>query len=281
MEMLPFARLSTIFQGKKWTEIYGSNIVFDKFCRLLDNLSEQQRNLILELTDRYTWMSYNEFIYRLIKVFNSIENDKLQALKRIVLFPVMKPEDEAVTKSGHAVLYLIQGIIPFLIGYKHITFGKIEEYDKITSNSFTISEDVAIFLIDDYLGSNETIKATIDKILTNSNIRRDNLYIISISAQKESLDFINSLGISVYTDHFSKKGISDYYSSPLLEENITIMLEIEKLITGNHFSFGYRNSEALITLIRTPDNTFPIFWKEYKKNGIKFEAPFARVQFNL
>lgn len=126
------------------------------------------------------------------------------------------------------------------------------------------------------MGSGETIKATLTEILKNRNIKQNKIYIISISAQKESLDYINSLGISIYTEHLSRKGISDYYSSPLLEEKTKIMIEIEKLIPGNHFSFGYKRSEALITLMRTPNNTFPIFWKEYKKNGDKFEAPFSR-----
>jgi hypothetical protein len=57
---------------------------------------------------------------------------------------------------------------------------------------------------------------------------------------------------------------------------LSIMTEIEKLIPGNHFSFGYNQSEALITLMRTPDNTFPIFWKEHKKSGEFYDAPFSR-----
>ena len=57
------------------------------------------------------------------------------------------------------------------------------------------------------------------------------------------------------------------------------MLRIEKMIpAGSFFSLGYNDSEALVTLLRTPDNTFPIFWKEYKKNGKKFEGPFSRTE---
>jgi hypothetical protein len=77
--------------------------------------------------------------------------------------------------------------------------------------------------------------------------------------------------------YLSKKGISDYYHSPIREEKTRIMKEIEKLIRmKKRFSLGYNSSEALFTLIKTPNNTFPVFWKEYKKNGVIFEAPFQR-----
>ena len=278
MDLLLISKLYRIFSGKNWYSKEGHEFVFDNFCQLLLNLAEPQRDLIIELAERYTWITFSEYTGRLIDALQKVENEKLQSLKRIVLFPIMKPEDEGITKSGHAVLYLMQGLIPHLQGYKHIAFKKIETFKEIADDSFTINADEAIFLLDDYLGSGETIQTTLNKILKNRKIELSNLCIISISAQKECLDFIKSLGISVYTAHLSKKGISDYYSPPLLEEKSQIMLEIEKLIPGNHFSFGYNNSEALITLTRTPDNTFPIFWKEYKKDGVKFEAPFLRYQ---
>ncbi len=278
MDILPITKLYTIFNEKKWNDNDGNEIVFNNFCKLLENLSETQRDLIIELAERYTWITYNEYNSQLIKILERIENEKLKSLKRIVLFPIMKPEKKRETKSGNAVLYMVQALIPFLQGYKHITFNKIETFEEITADSFKINDDEAIFLLDDYLGSGETIESTLTEILKNKKIKLSNLYIISISAQKESLDYINSLGISIYTEHLSEKGISDYYSPPALEEKTNIMLEIEKLIPGNHFRFGYNGSEALITLIRTPDNTFPIFWKEYKKKGEKYEAPFSRYQ---
>jgi len=276
MNALSFSKLYRIFIDKKWNEKDGNKIVFDKFCQLLSNLSEVERNLIIELTERYTWITYSEYSHHLTNVFNKIEDEKLKSLKRIILFPIMRPEDERKTKSGHEVLYAVYAFKPFLQRYKHIIFTKIETFEEITADSFTIRENEAIFLVDDYLGSGETIKATLDEILKNRNIKPNNLSVISISAQKESFDYIKSLGISVYTDHVSRKGISDYYSQPILEEKVAIMLKIEKLIPKNRFRFGYNRSEALITLMRTPNNTFPIFWKEYKKNGSVFAAPFSR-----
>lgn len=41
------------------------------------------------------------------------------------------------------------------------------------------------------------------------------------------------------------------------------------------YSLGFKESESLISLLRTPDNTFPIFWNNYKKN-INLRPPFPR-----
>jgi hypothetical protein len=51
------------------------------------------------------------------------------------------------------------------------------------------------------------------------------------------------------------------------------MKDIEKKINiRGEFSLGYKQSESLISMIRTPNNTFPVFWE---KNDF-FKPPFER-----
>lgn len=276
MNVTDIAKLYNIFHDKRWHDNQGHEIVFSNFCNLLANLTEEQRQLIIELAERYTWITYAEYQGKIINAFKKVEDDKLKSLKKIFLFPVMKPEDEDRTKSGHLLLYLLRAFHQLLPEYKHINFVEFESYENLTEANFTIQDGEAIFLLDDYLGSGETIKATLDKIFLNRKIEPRHLNVIAIASQLETFEFIQSIGIAIYADHIARKGISDYYTSPLLEEKTQIMLEIEKLIPIKHFSFGFNESEGLITLARTPDNTFPIFWKEHKKNNEKFEAPFAR-----
>ena len=134
----------------------------------------------------------------------------------------------------------------------------------------------SVFLLDDYLGSGETISATVKEIYKNRNTQPKHLNVISIASQFASIEFLEKINLKYYTELITKKGISDNYKTPDLELKIKLMQEIEELIPVNHFKFGYNDSEALITLMRTPDNTFPIFWKEHKFNGEVYEAPFSR-----
>ena len=73
------------------------------------------------------------------------------------------------------------------------------------------------------------------------------------------------------------KGISDFYTSEDLADKQCIMKQIEDRIHKvEKYRFGYEGSEALITLIKTPNNTFPVFWKDYKTKDGDIKAPFSR-----
>jgi hypoxanthine-guanine phosphoribosyltransferase len=276
MDIATVIKLYGIFDKNKWHKNDGHDIVFENFCKLLLNLSEEQRCLLLELTERYLWITFSEYNSRLLELFEKIEQEKINVIRKIVLFPIMRPEDVDKTKSGHIMLYAAKGIKPMLNRYKDIEFNQIESFENISQTKFSLKDGEYIFLLDDYLGSGETIKSTIEMILKNRSIAPSKLNVLSIAAQKDSIDFLDQCNISYYIHTIRNKGISDYYEEPELREKIRIMEEIEKLIPNNHFKFGYNESEALITLIKTPDNTFPIFWKEHKKDSVKYDAPFSR-----
>lgn len=38
---------------------------------------------------------------------------------------------------------------------------------------------------------------------------------------------------------------------------------------------GYANTESLVAMIKTPNNTFPVYWYKHKKNSY---APFVRKE---
>lgn len=277
MEFAPLFKLFNIFVKNKWTEYKQYESVLENFGTLLMNLTESQRNLILELTERYSWIGSNEYNGKLINVLNSIEDEKLKKCKRIIVFPIMKPEDEDQIKSSHAILYMIRGLVPFLNQYEDIEIIELIKYDDINNENFCPRDTDIIFLVDDYLGSGETIETTLNKVLTNRSIDLKHLNVVTVASQNDTIMFLRDKGIPIYYDHIERKGITDYYEPHIASENRNIMLEIEKLVpASNFFSLGYNQSEALITLIRTPDNTFPVFWKDHRKNGKEYKAPFPR-----
>lgn len=270
-------KLNKIFKTNKWTEKDVDEFVFDNFCKLIDNLDNNQRRLIIELTEKYKWISYNDYNSKILSTINSISEDKLIDTNTIYLFPIIKKEDEGKFKSGQFLLYQIKSFKKHLNKFSNIAFKYISKFEDL--NNIKLLKNDLLFLIDDYIGSGETLNYCLDEIKLNHNLTKDKIYIITLAIQNEIYDKIKGDGISIYSDCIVNKGITDNYNSPILEEKIQIMLEIEKMIPGgSHFSFGYNQSEALITLLRTPDNTFPIFWKQYKKGSVKFEAPFSREE---
>ncbi|MAP55126.1 MAG: hypothetical protein CL605_09510 [Altibacter sp.] len=270
-------KLYALFADKKWNEIEGNKKVFENFCKLTDNLTQEQTDLIFELTERYKWITYNEYNSRLTNILKTIYQDYGENTKKIYLFPIIKPEDEEKIKSGNNIIYMIRGIKPFIEDYDKIKFEELNKFELLIEDKLKLKENEILLLVDDYVGSGETLKATLTEVFKNSTLVNDKIIVASIILQDDSLKFLNNIGIKSYSSDTVIKEISQFYKSPALEEKIKIMEEIEKLIPGgSNFSFGYEQSEALVTMIRTPDNTFPIFWKEHRKNGEKFKAPFPR-----
>lgn len=270
------SKLYGIFSDKNWVSRENHKYVFEQYCTLLEHLNSHQQKLILELTSRYVWLSSNEYVSSLIRLLNKIPENNIVDYKMIYLFPIMRPEDEKNVKSGHHFVYLFKSF-----GVMNCQERKHIKYEIITSFAdlarLRLKSNEYLFLVDDFIGSGETINSTLVNVYDNPTIERNNIKIISLVAQYDVIDDINSKdNIEYFVDILYKKGISDYYESPVKEEMVKIMETIESLIPHNHFSFGYNQSEALVTMARTPDNTFPIFWSEYKINGKTYSTPFSR-----
>jgi len=146
MNPTTFARLYSIFNAKRWHDKEMHDVVFSNFCELLGNLNEKQQNLLLELAERYTWLTFAEYQAKLVHIFNTIiPDEEINNLTKIILFPVMKPSDEEKTKSGHGVLIILRGVRPFFTRYNHLAFQEIETYDKLEL-PFNINDNERIFL---------------------------------------------------------------------------------------------------------------------------------------
>lgn len=276
MNIENYQKLYKIFSDKDWhSKKEFNNTVFSNYCKLLSNLTENQQNLIIELTERYEWLSFAEYNATLIKIFNKIPIEEVSKTTKIYFFPVMRKKEEEKTKSGHGILFMLRGIRPFLENFSHIEFKYVEKFDDFGSD-INLSENEYIYLLDDFLGSGSTLDSTIQE-LKKYSIPLGKINVISIATHNQSIDYMNENNIKHYTEIITQKGISEYYTNEEEKsEKISIMDQIEKLIPTKRYNFGYGKSEALITLYRTPNNTFPIFWHDHIKNDETFKAPFPR-----
>lgn len=145
MDIKIIQKLYSVFQEKNWTSKEDNKFVFDQFCHLLLNLKEEERELIIELTERYTWITMSEYNSRLKRIFNQVEEDQLDKMKNIFLFPIMKPEDEEKTKSGHTILYMIRAIRPMLSRYAKKSFIEYEKFENFSSENFAPKKGIPFF----------------------------------------------------------------------------------------------------------------------------------------
>lgn len=271
-----FFRLMDIFKLKHW-DIDDNlvNKVFEKFCHRLSDLnSDEKRDLILDLTEKYTWIQikmYESYYFGAFKeLFKSYEwkNFESSELRKGKLCITSLSLNVNQIKSGEFLLYLVQSILMRTCSFfdnEQIYLHNNVELINEKSDDFS-----GIIYIDDYIGSGTS---TLEKFATIEKVKCKK-FIVCLAAQQEAIKLIKSqLNVNVYTNSIQKRGISDNYVGEERNEKLNLMKEISNDLNASKCSLGYNDTEALISLLKTPNNTFPVFWIENKKHK---NAPFAR-----
>ena len=250
---------------------------FYRFCRRLSMLDTTEQALVIELTKQFKNIDAQEYTPYMVKLLNQIhttDNCFFATKKKLFVLPLLAPEDFNKTKSSNFVWYYFQDEVIRLnplVKDKKLVFCDPTRFSWIEN----LGEDDAVLLLDDYIGSGETAVNAVHWLQSQHNVDTNKIAILSIAAQEQGLEYIaQNSQTKVFTYLIRKKGISDYYSDETLAKNIKIMAEIEKkLKVKKKYAFGYNKSEALISLIKAPNNTFPVFWFTTQKYEL---APFLR-----
>ena len=269
-------QLYNLFENKKWfTKEVGDNSVFDRFCMRMAQLeSDKERDFIIELSENYLWIKSFQYESLLILSLKDLtDNQKLVKKKngKIFICGVVREEDFGKIKSSTFMLYLCQSILLHTFPEFQYEQVRICESPEVLKNR--VKEADSIILLDDYIGSGETALECLG-FLDFSEEQLNKVYFVSLVAQSSAIAKIETNGTKVYSAIIRRRGISDYYSSKEAELKFEIMDGIEKnLKVKEQYKRGFLQTEGLISMIRTPNNTFPFYWLENKNNK---HAPFPR-----
>ncbi len=270
--------LKRIFEEKDWNTKENYESVYNAFSSLDELITEndEEYKLIIELLDRYNWISLNDYFNECRKLLKDIIADFGPRVFNIYTFPIIKKRHEHKVKSGSFITYLIKAILPTIPEARKLSFEDINTYDELKQKRFTQAD--VILLVDDFIGSGETFDECISNINKIDRRLFDKIVILTIAIKKDTYDSIKG-NYKIYYSLPVLKGITDYNVTPDVENKKVIMKRIEgKFFSNiNDYSLGYKESECLISLLRTPDNTFPLFWKNYKKR-VKLNPPFPRYE---
>lgn len=268
--------LDKIFEEKKWKEKEN----YEKVLNTLSNFSniifekDEEYDLFLELLREFHWISLNDYYNSCKKLLTEIINDLDSSNQNIYIFPIITKNQNSKIKSGYLVAYLIKSLIASIENIHTYKFEDVNNFVDIGKIKFKKND--VLLLVDDFIGSGETLEECIQDVKkANKNIG-DKFKILTIAIKKDTYVRL-SKKYNIYKKLEILKGISDYNTGDDINEKKLIMRNIENRIFSSidDYSLGFKESESLITLLRTPDNTFPIFWNNYKK-AINLKPPFPR-----
>lgn len=270
--------LDKIFDEKKWKEKENYNNVFESLASFSDIVfkNDEEYDLFLELLRNFHWVSLNDYYNNCRELLINLLNDLSYRNQNIYVFPIIKKRHQHKVKSGSLISYLLKSLVSTIPNSEKIRFEDINTFEDLAKTRFKKSD--TFILVDDFIGSGETLNECIKEINSINQSFIDNLKILTLAIKKETLDKIQKKYKIYYTFEILK-GISDFNIGEEIENKKNIMKKIEDRIFFNikEYSLGFQESESLITLLRTPDNTFPIFWNKYKKN-INLTPPFPRYE---
>lgn len=267
-----------VFEKNKW-EIESTeeaeDSLFNRYCeRLLAIGENKKRDLMIELTEHYLWLQEDDYTNHLIIALIKLIQMKpeINEKTKIYVLPLIAPDDRGKTKSSSMLVYLFNSVkIRHNSKLSKYKFEIVEPNIKIES---LLRDDNSILLLaDDFIGTGETAEKCILDLLSN-NIDLKQMCIVSLVAQEMGIEYLKGYDLCVVSSIIRKRGITDYFQGDALHNKIELMKQIEdKMSVKEKYKFGYKNSESLVTMCRTPNNTFPLFWEE---NGNIKIAPFPR-----
>lgn len=271
-------RLLAIYQKNKWPiedPFFGNE--YDKFCKMLTCLNDEEQDLIIELTQHFLRVECSDYFSYFMESLEKFFTDKaIPSISTLLIAPLIRPSDFGKSKSATALYYLIKSQIPALrIKYGHLEIKTVDAIppsgpiDPLILNS---TLNGIICLVDDFIGTGHTAGEAVNHLF-KKGVAPEKIVVIALVAQEQGLKLLESLRIKNYVTKIRKKGITDNQYLDRSKEQIMTNIE-KKMGVSDKFRFGYGRSEALVKMLRTPNNTFPIYW--YNESKTIPNVPFPR-----
>lgn len=273
-------RITETFDKLNWdrdSRNRNGEIIFDEYCAMLRLLRSEQRELILALTEDFFYCnSITKYYPLLATALSHIGDEKVKIAQEVFVLPLITPGDIGEAKSSIEMLYSCANeIIPRILQWKLKTRAYADP--RLIKKKNQDRQNALVLLIDDFIGSGTTAQKAFDFYSNALKVESDIPVVVSLIGQEKAIKELKNSGIEVVTALTRRRGISDSERIQDIQSAIRVMEDIEDRLDITAFlRFGFGRTEALVALVKTPDNTFPVFWCGNRVEGHPWPAPFYR-----
>lgn len=268
-------KISNLFIEKGW---HNANVYKNSLKSMLcisSKMSEDEREMFYSLTEKFIKVPISLYPKEIMDNIQRIPDEWLIGKKSLHILPLLDPKDEGKkTKSSiHMTYYFRIDEINMHEKFRGIRLY-FDEEDRILDDmkQKKAKKRCLIMFVDDFIGSGETAFKCLEKKLKKFEIDESKVIVFSLYTMKMALSKLQEKGIRVVPGKILQQGISSISNDETREKYKECMENVENQIdVPEKYRFGYGRSESLISLGRTPNNTFPIYWQPHKNT-----PPFER-----
>lgn len=263
-------KIDEIFSQQEWPkDVANHSSLYKRFIRTYEQLNGEERNLFLKLSRVYKWVSLSEYLDLVVRLLEKAVTKYYDTRTQDVwVYPVKKDEHCGKIKSADVVSYLCKAMqtkySDQLYKRKVHVIGSLSQL-RAKKSKF---KERSLLVFDDFIGSGKYASEVLDE-LVSTGIPASNIVICSL--------FISELGLQKLSSkdcHIEYIEVAQSIIDTLPKKEINLLTNIEaSLDVKEDFKFGYGRSANLISLLRTPNNSLPIFWLD---KGSSHSAPFPR-----
>jgi hypothetical protein len=269
-----------LFASLHWSttsEFEDEDSLFDRFCAMLSRLTDEERDLVLTISADFLHcvLTVEDRAMRLAS--RALAAKPHDGIKQIIAVPLIKPADQGKAKSGAFATYLFRTQLKRIAANLAVPFAAVDRPELLAIN-YASRTDTLLILIDDFVGSGATAKDAIDEYQYRWAVRSDRILVLALVAQAGAIDFLSAANIDVIAGIVRQRGISD---SPAVSDKAHA-LRVMRALSGRLgvkqelHKLGYNAAEALVSMHRCPNNTFPVYWTDKRIDGLTWPAPFMR-----
>lgn len=251
--------------------------MFERFGQLLSRLAKKERDLVLTLLEDFLHCTYVDLMPLLTTALKAIPAAAMEGVGCVIFLPLAETTKNGTPKSPSALLYPVaHHVVPYMASFSGKTVSVYEKMELLSKDAHSRPASL-IILLDDFIGSGGSAVKAIKKYRPLYARPLDLMLVAVAASQQQGIDLIAQEGVTVYAATVRGKGISDSKVIADRAAALAIMDSLEKRLgVEPEYLRGFGQCEALVKMMRTPNNTFPIFWQPTTRSGEGWPAPFRR-----
>lgn len=270
MDANQLIELEEFFDRKGWTKFTGHKHALNRIGDLISTLDEDEYFLLNQILDKFIWAPNEEYNQLFIRALNRIPPDKFHGIKNLIFIPIYKKSDQGKIKSSLGISYLSKAsFIKYHSRYENLNIIPLENHHelqkRIDAGNISIKDSLVIYC-DDFIGTGKTVMDCLNWVLNECSLEENTVTVLGLIGMDSGFQNISSKYPFCYFGETMRRAISDNFHKDEVSKYIDKMIDIETDVDcPKQYSLGYEKSEAAVSMIRTPNNTFPIFWNSFKR----------------